>query len=120
MVREFKRQIKKSTKRAKLRKEASAWREEQPRVCPICCDREAVHEHHIFRKGMGGSLKAECNANRILICEKCHAMIHAYQMPIAVVLRAKKDVGGYDHEALEDIAGHRLPALIFADSTEPG
>lgn len=69
----------------------------------------ANHEHHIVCKGMGGCRRAECNANRLLICETCHLEIHAERLPLLCVLRAKAEVDGLlDRDRLESIGGQRL------------
>ena len=117
-AREFKQPVKKATLRARLRRSAKAWRERQPSICPICCTNQSSEEHHIIRKGMGGSLLAECDDNRILICRECHAGFHAGHIPLACVLRAKRDVSGLNVPTLERIAGRFLPDLVEGETTD--
>lgn len=113
--------VAKSTIKARVRQAMKEWRETQPTICPICCDSPATELHHIIPKRMGGNPKAENPANWLVICNDCHAKIHAYKIPFAAVARTKNDLGGYEQTVLEDIAGHRLPALVTsADSTDQG
>jgi len=108
---------KKSTKRKTLRDHANKeWRPAQPTICPVCCKEPATEEHHILEKGMGGSLACECDENRLLICKSCHDLYHRELIPLACILRAKKDVSGIDLVKLRQIAGHRfVPDLIVCN-----
>lgn len=109
MQRQPVRRVTKAAKRRALRQQAKAWRADQPRLCPLCDKREAREEHHIIRKGMGGNLAAECDENRMLICDWCHDAIHEEKLPLKCVLAIKRLLGPWDHALLEAIAGHALP-----------
>lgn len=78
----------------------------------MCCEDLATDEHHIVAKGMGGNLNAECDENRILICRKCHDGFHGAHIPLACILRAKKDVDGLDLEKLRKIRAIGIPDLV--------
>jgi hypothetical protein len=113
--------VKKTTIRAKARQVQKDWVQDQPCTCPLCCERPASELHHIIPKRMGGNPKAEHPANWLYICQQCHMSIHSYKIPLACVLRAKGQLGGYEQGILEDIAGHCLPALItLSDSSNLG
>jgi hypothetical protein len=95
-----------------IRAAIKSFASSQPETCPVCCVQPAAEVHHIIPKGMGGDRRSEVEANWIFICSKCHDGFHRGHIPLACILRAKKDTSNYDPVVLADLAGHRLPELI--------
>jgi len=100
-----------------LRKIQEDWKATQPCICPICCINRAIELHHIIPKGMGGNPMGEVEENWIFICRSCHNGFHGGKIPLACVLRAKKDLGGLDLVKLKALAGnHRLIPDVSLES----
>jgi hypothetical protein len=71
-------------KHVKIYMDASGYDQEEFIPCEVC-GYPATDIHHIKRRGMGGSKKADEIGNLMALCRLCHAKAHAYpklQKPI--------------------------------------
>ncbi len=91
----------------------------QAPLCEYChaVNRDGLHPHHWYAKGMGGASRLDIRENLIALCACCHQKVHDGNIPrhvilalIAVRCHAFPDnVKAMVHRLLRTLPGEEMP-----------